>query len=419
MKTVGIITEYNPFHEGHHYQLNYARESLGADYIIAAISGDYVQRGTPALLPKQVRTEMALRGGADLVLELPVAVSTASAEYFASGGVSLLERLGITDILCFGSEWGDIRPIMEIAKLLYQEPESYKKHLQAGLQQGLSFPKARSEALFALLSHSPHPADHLREMLASPNNILGVEYCRAILSQNCSMKPVTLKRLGNGYHEEQLQDGRFPSASAIRKAVSENRFSPAEHDRGSYADLLQTAVNSNAYILNSDFDALYHYRLMGETAESLSEYFDISKDLANRIIRQRNSFRSFEDFCRELNTREITQTRIQRGLLHMLLNIKAAPECIPYARVLGFRRDSAPLLKHIKQKGRIPLLTKLADAQNILHSFYQTPEEAPLAAQGISLIEKATEASNIYEGVLCRKTGRPFLHEFQKEVVIV
>ena len=147
MKVVGIIAEYNPFHRGHEYQIRYAKETLGADYVIVATSGDFVQRGAPALMPKHLRAEMALLGGADLVLELPVQVSTASAEGFAAGGVSLLDGLGIVDELCFGSECGDTEILMETARILVAEPPVYRDFLQKNLREGMSFPLARSRAL--------------------------------------------------------------------------------------------------------------------------------------------------------------------------------------------------------------------------------------------------------------------------------
>ena len=147
MRTAGIIAEYNPFHRGHEYQIQYTKEKLGADYVIIAMSGDYVQRGTPALLAKHARADMALRCGADLVLELPVSVCTASAEAFAMGGVSLLDGLGVVDLLCFGSESGEISALKELAEILVEEPEKYKTLLRNFLSQGLSFPAARSQAL--------------------------------------------------------------------------------------------------------------------------------------------------------------------------------------------------------------------------------------------------------------------------------
>ena len=215
MKTAGIIAEYNPFHTGHEYQINYIKEKLRTDYVVIAMSGDFVQRGTPALFSKYVRAEMALRSGADLVLELPVSISSASAELFARGGVQLLDGLGVTDILCFGSECGDTDALMELAKILAEEPEAFQDALRRNLKDGMTFPKARSMALSAVFPES----EKYQQLLSSPNNILGIEYCKAILRENSSISPVSIKREGNDYHENTLFENHFPSASAIRNAI--------------------------------------------------------------------------------------------------------------------------------------------------------------------------------------------------------
>ena len=186
MKTAGIIAEYNPFHKGHEYQIRYTKEKLKADYVIVAMSGDYVQRGTPALISKHTRAEMALRCGADLVLEMPVSISTASAEAFAMGGVSLLDSLGIVDILCFGSESGEISALKELAEILVEEPEEYKKLLKSFLSEGLTFPAARSQALTEYFKNPRNfngddfdgvltpLLNEVTQILNTPNNILGI-----------------------------------------------------------------------------------------------------------------------------------------------------------------------------------------------------------------------------------------------------
>ena len=209
MKVVGIIAEYNPFHKGHEYQIRYAREILGADYIVVAMSGDFVQRGAPALMEKHLRAEMALLGGADLILEMPVQTATASAEGFAAGGVSLLDGLGVVDELCFGSECGDTETLMNIAQILIKEPFEYRKLLQQNLRTGMSFPAARSSALIRYMREkatSVHntfgvSSEHIELILSSPNNILGIEYCKALLRLNSRILPHALLRKGCGYHD--------------------------------------------------------------------------------------------------------------------------------------------------------------------------------------------------------------------------
>lgn len=340
MKTAGIIAEYNPFHTGHEYQINYIKEKLRTDYVVIAMSGDFVQRGTPALFSKYVRAEMALRSGADLVLELPVSISSASAELFARGGVQLLDGLGVTDILCFGSECGDTDALMELAKILAEEPETFQAALRRNLKNGMTFPKARSMALSAVFPES----EKYQQLLSSPNNILGIEYCKAILRENSSISPVSIKREGNDYHENTLSENHFPSASAIRNAILDfnappkGDWSDTEHSHCFLSEASETsiqnfafladmakkflpanslelflqAISGNRFLLENDLDTLYRYCLLQETEESLCTYLDMSHALARRILSCRDQYETFSQFASLLKTKEITRTRIQR-----------------------------------------------------------------------------------------------------------
>ena len=428
MKTAGIIAEYNPFHTGHEYQINYIKEKLRTDYVVIAMSGDFVQRGTPALFSKYVRAEMALQSGADLVLELPVSISSASAELFARGGVQLLDGLGVTDILCFGSECGDTDALMELAKILADEPEDFQTALRRNLKNGMTFPKARSMALSAVFPES----EKYQQLLFSPNNILGIEYCKAILRENSSISPVSIKREGNDYHENTLSENHFPSASAIRNAILDfdtehfhcflsessetaiqnfafladmaKKFLPANS-----LELFLQAISGNHYLLENDLDTLYRYCLLQETEESLCTYLDMSHALARRILSCRDQYETFSQFANLLKTKEITRTRIQRALLHMLLHIQSVPAQIPYARVLGFRKNSSALLGKIKKCGSIPLLTRLPDAAAVLKN----------APQAMDLLNKTTFASNLYESILAQKNSVSYVHEYRQQIIIV
>lgn len=408
MKIAGIIAEYNPFHKGHEYQIAYTKEYLGADYIIIAMSGDYVQRGTPALLPKHIRTEMALKCGADLVLELPVSVSTASAELFAKGGVQLLENLGVVDFLCFGSESGSVSELKSLAAILTAEPEEYKKVLKKQLSQGNTFPSARALAVQEYCQTvSDDSLKHAEELLLSPNNILGIEYCKALLRVKSSIEPCTLKREGAGYHDTSLFN-QNPSASAIRKHFlsSENGLKDMEGALPKEVfPVLLKAFTENAFLTEEDLSLLLHYRLLEE--QTPEHFLDVSPELSRRIYNTRNKYQNFSQFVSLLKTKELTQTRIQRALLHLLLQIRETPENIPFARVLGFRRESTPLLKEIKKRSSIPLVTKVSDAAKILAE----PDQ--------KLLYEMVFASNVYESILCQKTGKPFRHEFEKQLVII
>ena len=407
MKTAGIIAEYNPFHTGHEYQIKYVKEKLGADFVVIAMSGDFVQRGTPALFSKYVRAEMALKGDADLILELPVSSSTASAELFAKGGVQLLDGIGVTDILCFGSECGDTRILMELAKLLVDEPPEFQAALRLNLKEGMTFPKARSQALTEVL---PEPWKY-QQVLSSPNNILGIEYCKAILREKSSISPVAIKREGNDYHEKSLAENIFPSASAIRKAIMDTHNARTLENflPESCRDVFFQTVSDHNYLLENDLDLIYRYRLLQETEELLCSYLDMSHSLARRILSCRNQYETFSQFANQLKTKDITHTRIQRALLHMLLHIHNVPEQMPYARVLGFRKSSASLLGEIKKHSRIPLLTKLSDASKVL-------EENP---HSLDLLEETTFSSNLYENILAQKKNASCIHEYQKQIIVL
>lgn len=424
MKVVGIIAEYNPFHRGHEYQIRYARESLGADYVIVAMSGDFVQRGAPALLPKHLRAEMALLGGADLVLELPVQVSTVSAEGFAAGGVSLLDGLGIVDELCFGSECGDTEILMETARILVEEPPVYRDFLQKNLREGMSFPLARSRALTSYVAKSAISdvssggghfilPEQMDPVLSSPNNILGIEYCKALLRENSSIRPHALLRKGSGYHDADLSNVSgdfFPSASGIRELLSAEKnaldFSPFIPSAA--FPVFSSALKKGCWLLETSMDLPLHYKLLLETEETLHQYPDLSDALIRRILKYRNQYESFSQFADLLKTRDITRSAICRGLVRIFLDLKEkTPGHIPYARVLGFRKASAPLLGHIKKNSSIPMLTKAADVPSILDK------------DGLPIFNKTCEASNLYEMLLCQKTGQPFVHEFQKPPRII
>ena len=436
MKTAGIIAEYNPFHKGHEYQIRYTKEKLKADYVIVAMSGDYVQRGTPALISKHARAEMALRCGADLVLEMPVSVSTASAEAFAMGGVSLLNSLGVVDMLCFGSESGEISALRELAEILVEEPEEYKKLLKSFLSEGLTFPAARSQALTEYFKNPRNFSgddfdgiltpllNEVTQILNTPNNILGIEYCKALLRLNSRIRPVTIRREGMGYHETTVPEGNstvaspdlqsptdfFASATAIRNLIlqdSSDLDALASQIPKQAFPVFQKAVNSGEFLTESSLDSILSYCLMKENGKNLSSYMDVSEDLARRIINQQNLLLSFSRSVSVLKTRELTQTRIQRALLHIILNIHTAPIQTPFARVLGFRRESSELLSQIKQHSQIPLITKLADAQNLLDS------------EGNQILSETVFSSNLYEKLLCLKTGRKFCHESQKQLIIL
>lgn len=426
MKIVGLITEYNPFHNGHQYHIRKAKEITGADHAVVIMSGDYVQRGTPAIMPKRLRAEMALKCGASAVFELPVCYATGSAELFAFGAVSFLTKLGIVDTLCFGSECNDIDGLQRLADILYEEPEEYRSLLQANLKSGMSFPAARQDALASYMKKEDYSF-----LLADPNNILGVEYLKALKKLKSPIKPYTIHREGTHYHDRTLRPGGS-SASAIRSLLaysssildipsSGNTFDnpPLSNILGELEDqiphncleLLKDYHRVKYPIYENDFSLILKYKLLNKQPDTLVRYMDVSEELANRICNQLNHFFNYKQFCELLKTREVTQTRINRALLHIMLGIKkktadssAENESHYYAHLLGFRKDSEKVISAVSKKGELPLVTKLYDTET-------------LPKAGRKMLTQDILASNLYTSVITDKYKTAFENEYNQGII--
>lgn len=415
MKVTGIIAEYNPFHNGHLYQLTEARKKTDADFIIVVMSGDFMQRGTPAIINKWERTRMALSGGADLVLELPCVFATASANVFALGGISLLARTGVVTDLCFGAETDSITDFLTLAKFLNEEPDFFKNALKDELKTGISFPAARSSALSAEAS-LPLSSEKL---LSSPNNILGIEYCKALFSLSSSIKPHIIKREGSGYNDREVnKQDRFASASAIRTVLLNPSKGRSSSDLSSFLpasslDILKNSKNKQAFLSENDFSLLLHYQLLREMDFGFSSYSDVSKDLSNRIKNRISGFTSWSDFALSLKTKELTYTRINRALTHILLGITDdkflfAKSNLPlYLRILGFSKNASLLLSSIKHNSSIPLISKLADAKN------------SLSDASYDMLKADIFASDVYRTVKTAKTGQNDPNEFKQSPILL
>ena len=422
MKIVGLITEYNPFHNGHAYHIAQAKKSTGADFCIVVMSGNFVQRGTPAILDKYARTEMALAGGADLVLELPVCYATGSAEYFASGAVTLLNHLNIVDSICFGSECHNLHALTFLAALLRKEPREYRFLLQTYLRQGEPFPVARLRALQAYLCRTETTGGisvpEMTEILSAPNNILGIEYIKALMECHSTMTPVTIRRRGSDYHEEALGN-QFSSATAIRNVLEASGStallkSIEKEVPDTVYQILAHSYGKTYPVDGSDFSLLFQYRLLqAASANDFACYQDVTPELADRIYKLRFSFTNYEDFVTLVKTKQFTEARIRRALLHILLNIRAdgidriaSAGRHYYLRILGFRKSSAELLRDIKQQSHLPIITKLADAAAVLD------------AQGLSMLHQDLFAAHLYQSVVTNKyAGQPY-NEYTKQLIL-
>jgi predicted nucleotidyltransferase len=341
MKVLGIITEYNPFHKGHQYHIEEAKRITGADYVIAVMSGDFMQRGIPAIIDKYTRTEMALSCGVDLVLELPVCYSTSSAEYFASASIAILDKLGIVSSICFGSECADISILNKIASVLIKEPKEYKDCLLTLLKQGHNYPLARNLALDNFFRGQKAELD----VLNSPNNILGIEYIKALLRRNSNITPTTIKRMGSDYHNKELSYA-FSSALSIRKAMQAGQDLSLIKEQVPYYvyKILEKEVLNTFPIFRNDFSTLLQYKLFLNQKEGFESFSDVTSDLSDRILNQADNYTTYSEFCELLKTKEITYSRISRMLLHILLDMKSDSffdyvnhDYLNYARILGSR----------------------------------------------------------------------------------
>jgi predicted nucleotidyltransferase len=422
MKVTGIIAEYNPFHNGHLYQLQKAKSDAGADYLVIVMSGDFVQRGTPAIIDKYTRAQMALKSGADLVLEMPVLWATASAEYFAAAGISILDKLGVTDTVSFGVESAQPELLTQIASVLIQEPESYRIQLNRALKQGNSFPVARKNALLdsGVLSGISADITLISQILDTPNNILGIEYLKSLQQRSSAIQPLPILRQGGGYHDSTIQP--LASASAIRRSL-QNDAALQEIKTAmpnSALALLDTYADKLPFLYENHFSSILKYKLLTESQNGYDTYADCSLDLSNRITNILNKYISYSEFCDLLKSKEVTHTRISRLLLHILLGIQKEDylrgrsiDYTPYLRVLGFRKDAAPLLSEIKKHSSVPMITKVADAKDILCPDASSDSFAWL------MFEKDIFAADIYTSVLTDLTGRTMRNEYTHGIVIV
>jgi predicted nucleotidyltransferase len=411
MKVVGIITEYNPFHKGHKYHIEEAKKITGADYLVAVMSGNFVQRGSPAIINKYDRAMMALNNGVDLVLELPVCYATGSAQYFALGAVALLNQLGIVDYLCFGSECGNIKLLEDAAKLFYKSSESFDNILYSYIRKGLSYPAAREKAAKDLLK-----AD--TQIISEPNNILAIEYIRALLLLNSSIKPITIKRNKAHYHDKELKND-ISSATAIRSILQNSKnpaeFSPVKNSvTNCVYDYFIKNYNRRFPITMEDFSSIIKYKLTYESNRKLTEYLDLSSDLVDRIKNIDIQNYDIESLMQIIKSKNITLTRVSRALIHILLNIKKKDfkeyiddEIIYYGRILGMKKEASHLIRKIKEYERIPIITKVSKADKQLSSL------------GMSMLNQDILASHLYNQVVFEKFKISIPNEFKHGICIL
>lgn len=383
MKAVGLVTEYNPFHNGHLYHLNKAMELTGADISVAVMSGDFVQRGEPAVLDKYTRTSMALNSGVNLVVELPVNYAVSSAESFAAGALKVLDYIK-ADSIAFGSESGDIERLSKLAHILCDNEDTLYKEISKYTANGISYAAARQKVVEKLTDKDT------AAMLTSSNNILAVEYLKAIIKNNYAIKPYTVQRQGDSYNNTDIRS-EYASATALRenlKADNISEYIPVK------AGLILSS-NTN-YIYPDDITEVLFTRLLdilfasnydkNVFIENVMQYPDVSKEIAGRLYKsamdmitrtvpQRSESKdnwafSFGNLCEHIKTKEVPLSRIKRALVRIILGLdkkhmgKYANE--PYIRVLGFDKKGQEYLSYIRKTVEVPLITKTAYYKEML-----------------------------------------------------
>ncbi len=357
MRVCGVIAEYDPFHQGHAYHLAQARQAAGADFVVCLISGCFTQRGAPALLSPRTRAEMALRGGADAVLQMPYAFSAREAEYFALGGVYTFQRLGCVTHLSFGVETSEPETLFQAARLLEAPDDALEARVQAGLRAGLSHAAAQGRAVTETLELSPGA-------LSAPNNALGIAYLRALLRLKSELVPLPVLRQG-AYHAAEVAP--FPAASAVRRALLRGDWQgvwgaiPAP----SQAPLRRAALEG-ALCPPDALDGLLRAQLLSMGEEALARLPGIGEGLERRIARAAAETVSREALIDRVKTRRYTRGRISRALCHALMRVSAEdlPALPGYARLLGFREGARPLLRRMQESG-FPLYSRPARAADM------------------------------------------------------
>jgi len=391
MYSAGIIVEFNPFHNGHYAHITETRKLTGCKYIIAAMSGNFVQRGEPAICDKWKRTKMALLCGVDVVIEIPMPYVIYGADYFARGSVGLLDATGVVDALCFGSESGNLQEIIEAGHILAKEPAQYKESLRIELDKGLSFAAAKGAALEECLTTTPSEG-----LLTKPNNGLAIEYCKANILLGEKLTLFTTHRQQGG-----------PSATAIRKALvagdNVGDFISKEAE-----SILQEICEKNKLAVLDDFSDIFRYLLYIDSKQHLGEGLD------NRFRRLCGYHSKISDLLLAVKTKRYTYTRLQRAVLGIMLGISPKDMEIydqnggaQYIRILGFRKDAANLVGEITRKAKLPVITHGAAIDKVL-------QEGGVAAK---MLEQELMAGDVYR--IATGAGGGYRSERGQRVVVV
>ena len=395
MNLLGLIVEYNPFHNGHKYHLEKSKEITNATHTVAIMSGSFLQRGEPALFDKYTRAEMAVKNGVDLVIELPTLYACQSAEIFSHGAVATLNSLNCVNSLCFGSEEGNIDILQTISEILVKEPSHFKTTLKNFLDEGIVFPVARSKALYEYIKNNhllELSEDELQQVLNSSNNILGIEYIKSLIKLNSSIKPYTITRIASKYNSTDIESN-ICSATAIRNSLKDNTD----------LKLIENVVplhtfNEINHKINTNFNPVFDYMfydLLSSTiirdVDNLTKYFEVNEGIENKIYSNVFTSKNLEELINSTKSKRYTMTKIKRTLNNILLGINRDDvikvkdlDRVPYIRILAFNNKGREIIKKIKTSSDIEIITKFSKISHVDDPIFDT------------LIKYDLKSSNMY-----------------------
>lgn len=395
MNLLGLVVEYNPFHNGHKYHLEKSKEITNATHTVAIMSGSFLQRGEPALFDKYTRAEMAVKNGVDLVIELPTLYACQSAEIFSHGAVATLNSLNCVNSLCFGSEEGNIDILQTISEILVKEPSDFKTTLKNFLDEGIVFPVARSKALYEYIKNNhllELSEDKLQQVLNSSNNILGIEYIKSLIKLNSSIKPYTITRIASKYNSTDIESN-ICSATAIRNSLKDNTD----------LKLIENVVplhtfNEINHKINTNFNPVFDYMfydLLSSTiirdVDNLTKYFEVNEGIENKIYSNVFTSKNLEELINSTKSKRYTMTKIKRTLNNILLGINRDDvikvkdlDRVPYIRILAFNNKGREIIKKIKTSSDIEIITKFSKISHVDDPIFYT------------LIKYDLKSSNMY-----------------------
>ena len=395
MNSLGLVVEYNPFHNGHKYHLEKSKEITNATHTVAIMSGSFLQRGEPALFDKYTRAEMAVKNGVDLVIELPTLYACQSAEIFSHGAVATLNSLNCVNSLCFGSEEGNIDILQTISEILVKEPSDFKTTLKNFLDEGIVFPVARSKALYEYIKNNhllELSEDELQQVLNSSNNILGIEYIKSLIKLNSSIKPYTITRIASKYNSTDIESN-ICSATAIRNSLKDNTD----------LKLIENVVplhtfNEINHKINTNFNPVFDYMfydLLSSTiirdVDNLTKYFEVNEGIENKIYSNVFTSKNLEELINSTKSKRYTMTKIKRTLNNILLGINRDDvikvkdlDRVPYIRILAFNNKGREIIKKIKTSSDIEIITKFSKISHVDDPIFDT------------LIKYDLKSSNMY-----------------------